>query len=273
MIISIIITNYKTPGLLKLCIESIQKSLPAEMYEIIVVDSESEDETQEMILDFLPTIKFIPFRKNMGFPKLINAGIEKSSTDSRYILMLNADIIVLDDAVEKIIKFMENNPNIGIVGPKLLSFNNDIQFSCFRFYTPWTILCRRTFLGKTRWGEKILKNFLMQDWDHKGTKDVDWVQGSAMMVRREALAKIGLMDERFFMYFEDVDLCRRFWENGYRVTFYPEASMHHYHGQASASKKSFVPSFLNRYVRIHIISALKYFLKYRNKKFTRLVRT
>lgn len=266
MKLSIIITNYKTPGLLKLCIESLKKSLSNGDYEIIVVDGESEEETQEMILDFLPQVKFIPFSKNIGFPRLVNAGLKKIDPNNKYVLILNADIINNDNAVQKMITYMEENPDIGILGPKLLSFNNDIQFSCFRFYTPWSIVCRRTALGKTKWGEKVLKDFLMKEWDRKTVKDVDWVQGSAMMIKREALDKVGLMDERFFMYFEDVDWCRRFWENGYRVTFYPEAAMYHYHGQASAPKKGILTTVYNKYIWVHIISALRYFIKYYNKK-------
>lgn len=266
MKLSIIITNYKTPGLLKLCIESIRKSLPENYYEIIVVDGESEEETQEMILDFLPGVKFIPFGKNIGFPRLVNAGLEKMDPGTSYVLILNADIINDGNSIQKMIEYLEKNSNIGILAPKLLSFNNDIQFSCFRFYTPWTIVCRRTALGRTKWGTKVLNDFLMSDWDRKTIRDIDWVQGSAMMVRREALEKVGSMDERFFMYFEDVDWCRRFWENGYRVTFYPESAMYHYHGQASAVKKSFISSIYNRYIWVHIVSALKYFLKYYGKK-------
>lgn len=265
MKLSIIITNYKTPGLLKLCIESLRKSLPEDYYEIIVVDGESEEETQEMILDFLPKVKFIPFSKNLGFPKLVNAGIQKMDPAASFVLILNADIINNDNAVQKMIAYMEENKDIGILAPRLLSFNNDIQFSCFKFYTPWVIICRRTMMGKTKWGEKILEDFLMKDWDRKTMRDVDWVQGSAMMTRKEILDKVGLMDERFFMYFEDVDWCRRFWENGYRVTFYPEAAMYHYHGQASAVKKGIFSSIYNRYIWVHIISALKYFFKYYNK--------
>lgn len=268
MRLSIVITNYKTPGLLKLCIESIRKSLPEDYYEIIVVDGESEEETQEMILDFLPQVKFIPFSKNVGFPRLVNAGLRKMDSSSLFVLILNADIINDDGSIQKMIDYMEKNSDIGIIAPKLLSFNNDIQFSCFRFYTPWIILCRRTALGRTKWGERILADFLMKDWDRKTTRDVDWVQGSAMVVRREAINKVGLMDERFFMYFEDVDWCRRFWENGYRVVFYPEAAMYHYHGQASASKKGLLSSIYNQYIWIHIISALKYFIKYYHKKIT-----
>lgn len=266
MKLSVIITNYKTPGLLKLCIESIRKSLQENEYEIIVVDGESEEETQEMILDFLPKVKFIPFSKNIGFPRLVNAGLKKMDPETSYVLILNADIINDKDSIQKMIRYMEKNLDIGILAPKLLSFNNDIQFSCFKYYTPLTIVCRRTALGKTKWGENILNDFLIKDWDRKTTRDVDWVQGSAMLVRREAIKKVGLMDERFFMYFEDVDWCRRFWENGYRITFYSEAAMYHYHGQASASKKGTFSGVFNRYVWIHIISALKYFKKYYHRK-------
>jgi len=153
------------------------------------------------------------------------------------------------------------------LGPALLDFDGSVQHSCYgAFYSPWLILCRRTFLGKTFLGKKSVDKFLMKNWDHKETRNVHWVMGSAMMTSAEVIKKIGLLDERFFMYFEDVDWCRRAWENGLKVIYYPEAKIYHYHGKGSAKKKWFFAPFINYLARAHIKSGFIYLWKYKFKK-------
>lgn len=244
MTLSIIITHHRTPELLALCLKSIQENIGDVKHEIIVVDSESKKEIQAP--------KVVAFKKNLGYSKIVNAGIKQAKGD--YILILNADIVVLKDSIQEMIKYMEENPDIGILGPQLLDSSDNIQISCFTNPSLGTILARRTLFGKTGLGKKILRQFTISDWDRKSIRKVDWIQGSAMMVWKKAIKKAGLLDERFFMYFEDVDWCRRFGESGYKVVYFPKAQMIHYYQRRS--KK------LNKYTLIHIISALKYFWKY-----------
>lgn len=258
--LSIIITHHNTPELLDLCVKSVKETINNLPYEIIVVDSESGEKTEELIREKYPEIKLIAFKKNLGYSKAVNAGIKEAV--GGYILILNADIIILDSAVSEMIKFMEKNPAVGIVGPQLLDFNNNIQVSCFSNPTPKAIFARRTFWGKIKWGKEALDKFLISDWDRKSTKEVDWVQGSAMMVRKKAIEKVGLFDERFFMYFEDADWCRRFWQNGYKVVYLPSAKMAHYYQRSSKKLGIILDAFLNKYTQTHIISAIKYFIKY-----------
>jgi GT2 family glycosyltransferase len=130
-----------------------------------------------------------------------------------------------------------------------------------------TIIYRRTFLGKMGFAKKHLDWFLMKDYDHKSIKEVDWLMGSALMVSRKAVEKVGLMDPHFFMYMEDVDWCRRFWENGYKVIYNPESKMFHYHGKGSAKGGVLRSVLSNKLTWIHISSAIKYFWKYRGKDF------
>ena len=182
---------------------------------------------------------------------------------------MNADIIISEEkAIEKILDYLEKNKEVGMVGPKLLNVNDTIQQSCFRFYTPLTVICRRTFLGRTFLGKKVINKFLMKDvFSQKNITEpisVDWLMGSAMLVRQSDLEKVGVFDENFFMYFEDVDWARRFWKNGLKVMYFPKSKMYHYHFQSS-KKKSFFSSLLTKYARIHIKSALKYFVKYKFK--------
>ena len=126
-------------------------------------------------------------------------------------------------------------------------------------------MLRRTVLGRTPWGKRHIDWFLMRDKDPALSRRVGWIMGSAMFVRREAAREVGLMDERFFMYMEDVDWCRRFWEKGWEVAYVPEAKLYHYHGKGSAKGGVLRSLFANRLTWYHITSAAKYFLKYQGK--------
>ncbi len=259
--ISIIITHYKTPILLKLCLKSIYENIGNLEHEIIIVDGESEKFSREMILEKFPQVEFIPFTKNVGYAKMTNAGIKKAKGE--YLLILNADIMVLKNTIEKMLDYFEKNHEVGLVGPKLLAFNNQPQKSCFAFPTIGTFFARRTFLGKLNWGKKRLNHFLLNNYDFSKPTPVDWIQGSAMMTKKSLLEKIGLLDERFFMYLEDTDWCQRFWKNNLKVIYLPEAKMSHYYYRISKKWGGILDFFLNKYTRIHTLSALKYFLKYR----------
>ena len=261
--LSIIVTHHRTPELLKLCLQSLGKATQDISYEILLLDSESEEYTQEMISNEWPEIKFFPFQKNTGYAKIVNVGLREVQGD--YFLVLNADIIVERDSLKKMIEYLSVNHKVGMIGPQLLNFNGTIQESCFRFYRLFTILYRRTFLGKTGWGKKELDRFEMEDFDHQGAREVDWLLGAAMMIRRQALKDVGFMDERFFLYFEDTDWCLRFWKNGWSIVYFSEAKMHHYHGRLSKKTKGAADLFFNKYVWIHISSAIKYFWKHRSQ--------
>jgi GT2 family glycosyltransferase len=269
MFLSIIVNHYRTPEILKICLRSIKENLKNAdfSWEIIVTDGATIEKTTEMMEDHFSDAVFIPFEENVGFGKLVNAAIERSKGE--YLFIINADIIIEEEkAIEKILEYIEKNKDVGMVGPKLLNVNNTVQQSCFRFYTPLTVVCRRTSLGRTFIGKKVLNNFLMKDvFDKNNATEpipVDWLMGSAMMVRRSDLEKVGVFDENFFMYFEDVDWARRFWENGLKVVYFPNSVMYHYHFQSS-KKRSLFDSLLSKYARIHIKSALKYFAKYKFK--------
>ena len=259
MKLSIIITSYKNPELLKICIDSIKKNYTGNDFEVIVSDSDTEDKTEMMMREDYPEIKFLASKENIGFSGTVNKGL--ALADGKYILILNGDIIVKKDAIEKLLDYISSHPDVGIVGPQLLNFNETFQPSSFRFYTPLTIIYRRTFLGKFPFAKKHLINFLMKDRDHQTIHEVDWMMGSSLMISRQALEKVGFMDHQFKLYFEDTDWCRRFWENGYKVVYFPIAQMYHYHGKGSAGKNI----FLNKLTWIHILSAIKYFKKYINK--------
>jgi GT2 family glycosyltransferase len=268
MDLSIIITHYNTPELLTLCLDSIEKTTKdAKLHkELFVVDSDSKEETRNLLRDEYAKVKIIPFKKNLGYSKILNVGLKKAR--GKYILILNADIVVLEDAIEKMLRYMMKHSEVGILGPQLLDFVNNVQPSCFSFPGIGVILARRTFLGKTKWGKKRINRFFKYTQDSmdkiRRPISVDWIQGSAMMINKSALKKVGPLDERFFLYFEDIDWCRRFWQAGYKVIYSPEIKMAHYYHRSSKKLGIVLDLFFNKYARIHIVSALKYFWKYRN---------
>lgn len=264
MDLSIVVTSYKNPQLLKLCLDSIMKNTKNISYEIIVADSETQEDTEMMMREDYPGVRFLPFTKNVGFQALLKAGIKRSRAE--YLLLLNGDILVKPGSIEKLLTYVQHDCTVGMAAPKLLNFNGSLQYSCFRFYKPITIVYRRTVLGKMKFAQKHIDWFLMKDYDHKKPRDVDWVMGSALMVSRNALKKVGHMDTRFFMYMEDVDWCRRFWENGYKVMYFPQAKMLHYHGKGSQKGNALYSLLFNRLTWSHIRSALIYFKKYAGKK-------
>ena len=262
MTLSIIIVNYKNLELLKLCLKSIQEHLSGENldYETLVVDSEAQLETEPVLLENFPDIRYFPFQKNIGYAGGVNCGIKNSS--GKYLLILNPDIIITAGAIPKMLAHLKQNPEIGMLGPRLLGFNGKIQNSRFSFYRPSTIIYRRTFLGKSFFGRKELSRFNLDN--NQPTEPIypDWIMGSAILTSRQAVEKVGPMDERFFLYFEDVDWAWRFWENGFKVQYFPEATMLHYHQRSSRVGFDFFDFFLRREARWHISSALKYFFKH-----------
>ena len=257
---SIIIVNYKNPPLLRLCLSSLKRALSANFkHEILVVDIASIPETRNVIKEF-PGVKITTFKENIGYTKGVNEGVKASSGD--YILILNPDIVPMTKSIEGLTSYLAANTNIGLAGPRLLNFDGSVQNSAFRYYTPLTVLCRRSPLGHTPFGKKILNKFVMADKKLNAPSEVEWLMGSAMLASRKAIDKVGLMDENFFMYMSDVDWARRFWENGFKVVYYPFSEMYHYHKRSSKGRFGPLDIFMNKQSRLHLVDAVRYFRKY-----------
>lgn len=265
--VTIAINGYKNPGLLRQCLQSIKKAMVTSTldYEVLVCDSATEDDTRILMAQEFPEVRFFPFTENIGFKHLFNTSLLEAR--GKYVLAINSDVLLTEGVIEVLRDFLCENPSVGIVSPRQLHFNGSPQKSAFRFYHPMTIVYRRTFLGKTPWGKKHISWFTLDSESFTKPTEVDWVMGSALFVERDrALEKVGLMDERFFMYMEDVDWCRRFWEVGLSVVYYPEVTIYHYHAKGSARGGVIRALLSNRLTWYHIESAVKYFWKYRHKK-------
>jgi len=258
MTLSIIIVNFKNPALLRLCLRSLQRVIGKNTeYEIIIVDIASSISTRNVVRDEFPLIKLLPFQNNIGYTKGVNEGIKKAIGD--YVLVLNPDVVPLKDSIEKMLEYMKSHEDIGILGPQLLNFDGSPQPSCFRFYTPLTVLYRRSILGKLPFAKKTLDKFTMENENLKKPTEANWIMGSALMISSEAIKKTGFLDENFFLYMSDVDWARRFWKNDYKVVYYPESRMYHYHQRSS--KGGIFDLLFKKEARWHLKDAVKYFVK------------
>src|SRR3989344_427534 len=257
--LSIIIVNFKNPPLLRLCLKSLKNSLSTDfIHEILVVDIASTIETRNTASEF-PGVRLVNFKENIGYTKGVNEGIKASVGD--IVFIINPDIVPLKKSIEKMTEYIRINPDVGLVGPQLLNFDGSIQNSSFSFYGPMTIIYRRTFLGRLPWAKKELNRFLITDGNKTQTSKVGWIMGSALMATKQSINKVGLMDENLFLYMSEVDWAKRFWENGYRVIYFPEAQMYHYHRRGSKGRLDAF-DIIKKETRWHIFDAIRYFKKH-----------
>lgn len=264
MDLSIILVNYKQKDFTMNCIKSIKEAnfqLPDKKlsYEIIVVDNNSEDGVGEVLSWQNPEVKFFQNKKNLGMGRANNIGIKEAVGD--YVVIMNPDTIAMPDTFYKLYQYMEQNHEVGVIGPKQFNMDKSVQNSCYRWYGLFTPMYRRTPIGGFAFAQKDLNRFLMKDFDCNKILEVDWLLGSFLFCRKEALNEVGLFDERFFLYFEDTDFCRRFWKKGWKVVYNPETKIIHNHSRHSA-KVAWYKFFTNVAARHHIISWVKYLLKW-----------
>lgn len=242
--LSIIIVNLNNKDLVLDCIDSINKEGSKINLEIVVVDNGSTDGSvaairnfKSQIPNFKPTI--IENDENLGYSKANNQGMEKAR--GKYILLLNSDTIVKRGALGKLLNFAKRQKDTGVVGPKLLNKDGSLQPSCFRFPNIKNAI-REYWLGE----EGLFGKYAPKEKEHS---EVDSVVGAAFLITPKALEKVGMLDERYFAYFEDIDYCRQTWKSGLKVYYYPGSEIIHYHGatfkkmaNADVQWKKLIPS-------------------------------
>ena len=252
--LAIVIIHYNTSADLDRCLESLAASPPAAEHRVVVVDNASRDDGLADVHRRHPDCLWIFNTENAGYARGCNQGL--AAVDAEYYLVLNPDVVVQPGALDALLTFADRNPRAGIVGPQLLNEDGSIQESCRRFYTFRTLLLRRTFLGRIFPDSEVVRRHLMRDFDHRSARPVDWILGGCLLARREAIARTGPMDERFFLYFEDVDWCFRMWQAGREVLYTPDARFIHRHRRDSA-KGTFNRSFL-----LHLASLISFYEKW-----------
>ncbi len=231
--------------------------------EIIVVDNNSDDSVGEILAWQFPEVVFIQNARNSGMGGGNNVGIRRAQ--GKYVIIMNPDTIAFSDTFTKLFEYMEAHPEAGIVGPRQFNPDQSVQDSRYRWHTLATPFVRRTFVGRSNSGRRAVERFMLHDISKDKTIEPDWLLGSCLCIRKKALDQVGGFDERFFLYFEDTDLCRRFWTAGWCVVYYPEARIIHNHNRESA-RQSWYTFFLSKASRRHIRSWFSYLWKWFGKK-------
>lgn len=255
MDLSVVILNWNTRDLLEKCLDSLlcaRAHIGIEV-QVIVVDNASEDDSRTMVSTKFPQVLLITNRRNIGFGAGNNSALPQAT--GRYVLFLNSDTVVTEGALTRMVQFADANPDIGILGPKLLNGDGSLQYSCRSYPNLGTGFFRNTPLGRLFPKNRFTSNYLLTDFDHSTPRDVDWLSGAALMMRRILIDKIGAFDEEYFMFCEDVDLCWRVNHAPYplrtkgegqtgagsesrpphtwRVTYYPDAVIYHLIGKST----------------------------------------
>lgn len=228
--ISVIIVNWKVRQLLEECLHSIYRQIDSQDIEVIVVDNDSQDSTSEMLMVTFPQVKVIALAQNKGFAYANNLGLKIAS--SNLIMLLNPDTVLGDNFFTKCFAYLEANPKVSIVGPLLLNRDASIQPSVRRF-PDWRSQALILLKLKNIWPQhQWLEHYLRPDFDYQKISEVDQIMGAAMIIRRSVFDKIGLLDQKYFIWFEEVDFCQRAKKHSLSIKFVPDFSLVH-HGGAS----------------------------------------
>ena len=229
--VSVIIVSWNAKQHLQNCLMSLNDPGGRYKREVVVVDNASTDGTVKLVEEQFSEVKLIKNKENLGFARANNIGIRKSR--GRYVCLINSDVILLDNCIGKLMTFMGSHPSAGLVGPKILNPDGSLQPQCQHFPSIWNHLCQTLGLNKLFPKSGFFSEPFMKYWAHDETRKVDVINGCFWLVRRKAIEEIGLLDEDFFIYGEDIDWCRRFHEAGWDVLFYPEARAIHIGGASS----------------------------------------
>lgn len=230
--ISVVIVAWNAKPYLELCLESLASAPPRRSMEVLVVDNASADGSVEMIETKFPWVKLIKSPENLGFSKGNNVAIRQAQ--GRYIALVNPDVIVFPGCLDVLADFLDQNPRVGNVGPRVLNPDMSLQSSCRRFPTLWNNFCSASGLSSKFKNSRFFAGEHMFYFAHDRTLAVDVIVGCFSFIRREALDSVGLLDEDLFMYGDDVDWCRRARNAGWDVVFYPGAQAIHDRGKTTA---------------------------------------
>lgn len=262
--VSTITVNFNHKYFPKLAVEALEKSTIHDQLEIIFVDNASTDQTS---LNFLVKagaegrIKYIASKTNLGFAGGNNLGAAQATGE--YILILNPDTQVLPDSIEKMVKYMDEHPEIGILGPRLEYSDGEVQDSCRRDMSFTDLVIKRTPLRYIPALKKRVDQYTMEDFDHKQVQEVELITGACMLLRRDFYNEIGGFDDRYFLFMEDFDLCKKVRAAGKKIVYFPPAIINHYHKRLSGG--SLFKLIRRKVFWIHVNSAIKYFWKWRSQ--------
>jgi GT2 family glycosyltransferase len=226
--LSIVIVSWNAKEYMRKCLSSLRTACTGLSTEIFVVDNASSDGTPDAVEQEFPEVRLIRNTVNAGFATANNIGMRMAT--GKYVALINSDVEVLAGCLQKMVSYLEQHPSVGMLGPKMLTPSGSAAPSCMR--RPRLSIWLTHAVGLASLLPTL--SLQIQNPDSLGTRDVDVLNGWFWMVRKEALDQVGLLDERFFMYGEDIDWCHRFWERGWKLVYFPEAKALHYGAASSA---------------------------------------
>ncbi len=265
MDITIGIITWNARDLLEQLLDSVYASVKEVSFEVVVVDNGSTDRTLEMIDSDYRNVILVKNARNLGVAPARNQLLRKAR--GRYVLSLDVDTTLYPNgAVETLVAIMDRHPGTAIGGPKLVYKDGSLQLSCRPFPSPMNILLEGTFLKRYFPNSRFVKGYTLEDWDHAGLREVDWMYGAALVIRSSVLDELGYLDEAFFYLYEDIDLCFQARKRGYKVLYIPEAVICHH------LEREERPLF-SKTLRTHLRSIRRYLVKdYLNMLFLRASR-
>jgi N-acetylglucosaminyl-diphospho-decaprenol L-rhamnosyltransferase len=253
MDLSVVIVSWNVCDLLRRCLASVWQGAGTLALEVVVVDNASSDGSPDMVSTEFPQVRLITNRENRGFASANNQGLAVSQ--GRCALLLNPDTEVVDDALPKMISYMDTHPGVGVLGPQLVYADGSIQSSRRRFPTLATAFLESTILQQWWPNNPVSSWYYVADRSDYETQYVDWLVGACLLTRREVIEQVGGLDEGFFMYSEELDWCRRTKAADWEVIYFPEARVIHHEGQSSgqvvAARHIYFHASKVRYFRKH----------------------
>jgi GT2 family glycosyltransferase len=240
--LSVVIVNWNTAHVVGDCLASVFANLGRLKVEVIVIDNASGDGSAEMIAERFPRARLIANEANGGFAAANNQGMRIAR--GRYVLLLNPDTIVMGDVLTDALAWAEAHPSVGVMGCQVMESPTQVQRTCFRFPSPLHTLLWVS--GLLAWSPRsaLAGRAAYGPWRRDSERDVDVVSGMFMLVRRAALEQVGMMDEKFFVFAEEADWCRRFWQRGWRCVFAPVGRILHVDGGSKSTEQASVKMYV-----------------------------
>jgi GT2 family glycosyltransferase len=246
------ILTYDSRDLLKGLLESIHREPWKHRYEIVVVDNDSSDDAVSMVESVWPDVRIVKNPVNRGVAPARNQIFRMSECE--FVIILDVDTVVHPGSLDVLVDTMKKHPEAGIAGPKLVYGDGRLQLSCRPFPSPLNIAIEGTFLRDWFPRSRFVKEYTLEDWDHEELREVDWMYGAALIIRKSVLDRVGHFDEGFFYLYEDIDLCFRVKKNGIKILYEPRAVVTHY---LPRERKGMFHSRIG----VHCKSILRYLLK------------
>ena len=256
MDLSVAIVNWNVRELLKQCLASIYQYTQGIEFEVFVVDNNSNDASQEMLRSSFPQVNLIANDRNRGFSAANNQALKRAK--GKYALLLNPDTRLIDNSLKALVDFMDSHPQINSVAPQLIFPDGCLQRSCRHFPSLFIDLLESTYLNELFPKSYFFNRYKMGDWDHSCLRPVDQPFGACLLFRREDLFRLNFMDESFFMYYDEVDLCYRLKKSGGSIYYLPQIKVIHVANQSSKQIPDACDEWKTR-------SRVRFFIKHHGK--------